>query len=182
MSYCAYVASLETETTNPNKKYHDEYYGFELFDDDALFGRLLLEINQAGLSWTTILNKEENFYKAYDQFSIAKIAAYDELDVERLLQDKGIIRNQLKIRAAIYNAKRILELQKTFGSFKTWLHLHIGLELPEWVQVFKGQFKFVGVEIVNEFLMSSGLLEGAHDSCCPVYEKYRNQLPKKLLS
>ncbi len=136
-----------------------------------MFCRLILEINQAGLSWTTILNKQENFRKAYHNFEIKKVAGYKEKDLTRLLDDAGIIRNRLKINAAIENAKTILQLQKQSGSFKKWLDSHHPKTREEWTRLFKQNFRFTGGEIVNEFLMSTGYLPGAHDQNCPVYKK-----------
>src|ERR1044072_3054307 len=95
-----------------HKNYHDKQYGFPIHDDNELFCRLILEINQAGLSWDTILKKEKNFRKAYHNFEIAKVAKYKEKDRARLLNDAGIIRNRLKVDAAIHNANVILQLQK----------------------------------------------------------------------
>ena len=134
-SYCEYVASLERN--NIHRIYHDTQYGFPIDTDDELFCRLILEINQAGLSWTTILNKQENFRKAYSNFEVKLVAQYGETEVERLLADARIIRNKLKIKAAIYNANKILEIQNTFGSFKNWLNQHQPLSLTEWVKLFK---------------------------------------------
>lgn len=102
-------------------EYHDNYYGFPIHDDNELFGRLILEINQAGLSWETILKKEVSFRKAYSNFDIKQVAAYTDKDRERLLADSGIIRNKLKINAAIENAKTIIILQDEFGSLQKWL-------------------------------------------------------------
>src|SRR4029077_10858566 len=99
-----------TERKALHKNYHDNYYGFPIHDDNELFGRLVLEINQAGLSWETVLKKEAAFRKAYHNFNIKKVAAYTQKDIERLLNDAGIIRNRLKINAAIENAKTILAL------------------------------------------------------------------------
>src|SRR6478735_3354723 len=121
-TYCGFVADLSDD--NVHKQYHDKEYGFPISDDNGLFARLVLEINQAGLSWTTILNKKENFFKAYDNFEIKKVAKYNEKKIEKLLNDAGIIRNRLKILAAIDNAKKVLELQKEFGSFKNWIDHH----------------------------------------------------------
>ena len=166
-SYCQYV--LEHQQDAFNKQYHDTQYGFPLDDDNQLFGRLILEINQAGLSWITILKKQENFRRAYDGFDIETVARYRESDRARLLSDAGIIRNKLKVNAAIENARRILELRKEYGSFKGWLDAHHPLSREEWTKLFKQNFKFVGGEIVNEFLMSTGYLPGAHDADCPVY-------------
>lgn len=177
MNYCDFVHQLPDGTDNPNKHYHDCEYGFPLYDDNALFGRFLLEINQAGLSWTLILKKQKNFYHAYAGFDIAKVANFTQEDRVRLLNDAGIIRNRLKINAAIVNAQRIVMLQKEFGSFKNWLDKHHPLPLDEWVKLFKKNFKFVGGEIVNEFLMSTGYLPGAHHKACPVYEKILQNNP-----
>jgi DNA-3-methyladenine glycosylase I len=132
---------------------------------------LILEINQAGLSWETILKKEETFRKAYSQFDIKKVSKYSEKDFVRLMNNPGVIRNRLKINAAIENAKTILQIQKEFGSFEKWLKHYHPKTKDEWVKIFKKTFKFTGGEIVNEFLMSIGLLPGAHDKNCPVYKK-----------
>jgi len=140
-----------------------------LQDDNELFGRLLLEINQAGLSWTTMLKKEENFRKAFHRFDIKKIAGYKEKDMQRLLSDTGIVRNRLKISAAIHNAQEVSKIQKKFGSFKNWLDCHHPRTREEWVQLFKKHFRFMGNEIVNEFLLSTGYLPGAHVHDCPVF-------------
>lgn len=168
-SYCDFC--LARDLDDVDRVYHDTQYGFPIDDDNELFGRLILEINQAGLSWRTILNKQENFRKAYSRFDITTIAGYGENDRERLLSDAGIIRNKLKVNAAIHNARAILELNKEYGSFKGWLDAHHPLEKDEWVKLFKKHFKFVGGEIVGEFLMSSGYLKGAHIESCPVYRE-----------
>ncbi|WP_242673256.1 DNA-3-methyladenine glycosylase I [Niastella yeongjuensis] len=160
---------MEEPRRSLHKHYHDNYYGFPIHDDDELFGRLIMEINQAGLSWETILKKEASFRKAYSNFSIKKVAAYKEADRERLMHDAGIIRNKLKINAAIENAKTIVTLQKEFGSFENWLQQNHPKTKEEWVKLFKKTFKFTGGEIVNEFLMSAGYLPGAHAPGCPVY-------------
>ena len=178
MSYCTFISTLNAGDKTAHKIYHDKQYGFPIHDDDELFCRLILEINQAGLSWTTILNKQEGFRKAYHNFSIKKVAAYKDKDVQRLLNDAGIIRNRLKVNAAIENAKAIIRIQKEFDSFKKWLaHQHPKTK-EEWVKLFKQHFKFTGGEIVNEFLMSAGYLPGAHDSACPVYKKVLKAKPK----
>lgn len=154
-----------------HKPYHDNHYGFPIHDDDELFCRLVLEINQAGLSWTTILKKQESFRKAYHNFNIKKVAGYKEKDFNRLMNDAGVIRNRLKIHAAIENAKTILAIQKEFGSFKNWIDKQHPLTKTEWVKVFKKTFRFTGGEIVNEFLQSTGYLPGAHDEDCSIYKK-----------
>jgi DNA-3-methyladenine glycosylase I len=159
MSYCDYVKNLPED--NLHKIYHDQHYGVRIEDDNELFGRLILEINQAGLSWNTILNKQENFRAAFDNFEIKKIANYSDEKILELLQDVGIIRNRLKVHAVINNAKKIVEIQNEFGSFKYWLDSHNEMSLADWVKLFKKHFKFVGGEIVNEFLMSTNYLSGA---------------------
>lgn len=176
MSYCTFCRDLED--SNVNKVYHDQFYGFPITDDNELFGRLILEINQAGLSWQTILKKEENFRKAYSNFEIETIAAYSEQDRERLLGDAGIIRNKLKVNAAIHNAQKILEIKREFNTFKNWLDVHHPLNITEWTKLFKITFKFVGGEIVNEFLMSTGYLKGAHDDDCSTLKKITRLNPK----
>lgn len=170
-TYCHYVAGLrETEPQNVHVVYHDTQYGFPIDDDNELFGRLILEINQAGLSWNTILLKQDNFRKAYDGFNIDKIANYGQADFDRLMADAGIIRNRLKINAAIHNAQIIQGLQKEHGSFKNWIVHHHPKSKFEWVKIFKKHFKFTGGEIVNEFLMSTGYLPGAHHPNCPIHK------------
>jgi len=162
---------MKDEKKAIHKPYHDHHYGFPLHDDNELFCRLVMEINQAGLSWETILKKEASFRKAYHNFNIKKVAAYTENDRKRLMADAGIIRNRLKINAAIENAKTILILQKEYGSFEKWLEHHHPKTKDEWVKLFKKTFRFTGGEIVNEFLMSIGYLPGAHTESCPVYKK-----------
>ena len=161
---------MKPEELSVHKIYHDTQYGFPILDDNELFCRLILEINQAGLSWTTILKKQEGFRKAYRGFDIKKVAAFKEKDTLRLLSDPGIIRNRLKVNAAIENAKAILILQKEKGSFKNWLDHHHPKTREEWTALFKQTFRFTGGEIVNEFLLSTGYLPGAHDENCPVYK------------
>ena len=158
--------------------YHDHEYGFPVTDDDRLFERLVLEINQAGLSWLTILKKREHFRKAFDDFSIARVARFTEKRREKLLADPGIIRNRLKINAAIENAKRILALQKSHGSFAAWLAAHHPRTKDEWVKLFKKTFVFTGGEITGSFLLSTGYLRGAHEEWCPVYAKIMKAKPR----
>jgi DNA-3-methyladenine glycosylase I len=158
--------------------YHDREYGFPLSGDDALFERLLLEINQAGLSWLTILKKRDGFRRAYDGFSVETVAAYDDTQRARLLADPGVIRNRLKVDAAIANARRILELRASHGSFDAWLDAHHPREKADWVRLFKKTFRFTGGEITGEFLMSIGYLPGAHHEACPVYEEVAASMPR----
>jgi DNA-3-methyladenine glycosylase I len=147
--------------------YHDQEYGFPVHEDDALFERLVLEINQAGLSWLTVLRKREAFRAAFHGFEIEKVARYGDEDRERLLADAGIIRNRKKVDAVIENARRILDLSGEHGSLKGWLDAHHPLERDAWTKLFKKTFLFTGGEIVNEFLVSTGYLPGAHRAGCP---------------
>jgi DNA-3-methyladenine glycosylase I len=178
MSYCAVIEKMQSEEKKAlHKNYHDNHYGFPIHDDNELFGRLILEINQAGLSWETILKKETSFRNAYSNFDIKKIAGYTEKDLERLLNDAGIIRSKLKVNAAIENAKKIVTLQKEYGSFEEWLEQHHPKTKDEWVKLFKKTFLFTGGEIVNEFLMSIGYLTGAHSESCPVHKEILKHKP-----
>jgi DNA-3-methyladenine glycosylase I len=181
MSYCFYIEKMQPEERKAlHKRYHDHFYGFPIADDNELFGRLVMEINQAGLSWETILKKEQSFREAYDDFDIGKVAAYTDLDRERLLGNAGIIRNRLKINAAIENAKTIQELQRQFGSFARWLDAHHPLGKADWVKLFRKTFRFTGGEIVGEFLMSIGYLAGAHDVNCPIHQQVIQKRPRWL--
>ena len=183
MSYCSAIETMHPEERKAlHKKYHDNHYGFPIHDDNELFGRLIMEINQAGLSWETILKKEDSFRKAYADFNIKKIAEFTEKDRERLLNDAGIIRNKLKVNAAIENAKTIISLQKEFGSFEKWLESHHPKTKEEWVKLFKKTFKFTGGEIVGEFLMSIGMLPGAHADHCVVNKEIAKKNPLWLKS
>ena len=164
MSYC------EVAPGHPlHGPYHDQEYGFPIRDDNRLFERLVLEINQAGLSWLTILKKRDAFHAAFDGFEIGRVALYGVRRRESLLANAEIIRNRLKVDASIENAKRLLGIQKSHGSFAAWLDAHHPLEKPEWVKLFKRTFVFTGGEITGEFLMSTGYLPGAHVESCPVY-------------
>ena len=175
--YCTYVATI-TDKNDVDKIYHDKHYGVRIEDDNELFCRLVMEINQAGLSWHTILVKENNFRKAYHNFDIKKVASYKEKDFERLMNDAGIIRNRLKINAAIYNAQQIKQLQKEFGSFRKWLDTQekeFCIDKKAWLKLFKKHFKFVGGEIVGEVLMSINMLPGSHGEEC-----FRYRLTNKV--
>jgi DNA-3-methyladenine glycosylase I len=149
-------------------------------DDAVLFERLVLEINQAGLSWALMLRKREAFQKAYEGFDLERVAAYGEAERSRLLNDAGIIRNRLKVEAAIENARRLLKVREQYGSFAAWLDQHHPLTKDEWVKLFRKNFKFTGGEIVNEFLMSTGYLPGAHTESCPIYSKIVAAHPRWL--
>lgn len=180
MSYCNYIPMMKEPSRTLHQNYHDYHYGFPIHDDNELFGRLIMEINQAGLSWETILKKEASFRKAYDNFNIKIIADYTQTDRERLLNDPGIIRNKLKVNAAIENAKTILQLQDEFGSFEKWLEYHHPKTKEEWVKLFRKTFRFTGGEIVNEFLMSIGYLKGAHSENCKIHQQILETNPMWL--
>ncbi len=151
--------------------YHDREYGFPLRDDAALFERLALEINQAGLSWLTILKKQDRFREAFEGFDVDRVAAYGARERRRLLGDPGIIRNRLKVDAVIENARRVRALRARHGSFAGWLDAHHPLSKAAWVRLFRETFVFTGREITGEFLMSVGYLPGAHAPSCPLYRR-----------
>jgi DNA-3-methyladenine glycosylase I len=157
--------------------YHAKEYGFPIRSDSKLLERLALEINQAGLSWLTILKKRDNFRAAFDGFDIDRVADYGKGERSRLLRDPGIIRNQLKIDAVIENARRIVELRDSHRSFARWLDAHHPLTKDEWVKLFKNTFKFTGGEITGEFLISTGYLPGAHVKTCPVFTRIAEKRP-----
>lgn len=163
-SYCAFAPSHPLHRT-----YHDTEYGFPLRDDARLFERLALEINQAGLSWLTVLKKQGAFHQAFEGFDLDRVAAYGPADEARLLADAGIIRNRLKVRAVIENARRLQTIRAQHGSFAAWLDTYHPRDHPAWQKLFKQTFIFTGGEIVGEFLMSTGYLPGAHEPGCPVY-------------
>jgi len=162
--------------------YHDEEYGFPLRGDDELFERLVLEINQAGLSWLTILKKRDAFRRAFDGFRVERVAAYGDAERARLLADAGIVRNRLKVDAAIENARTILRLRESHGSFAGWLDAHHPLAKEEWVKLFRKTFRFTGGEIVGELLMSTGYLPGAHHPGCPVFARVAALRPPWMTS
>jgi len=162
MSYCDFARGHPI-----HGPYHDEEYGFPIVDDNQLFERLVLEINQAGLSWETILRKRDAFREAYAGFHVARVARFTARDRQRLMRNAGIIRNRKKIDAAIENARRIVAL----GSFAEWLAAHHPLSKDAWVRLFRNTFVFTGGEITGSFLISIGYLPGAHDKSCPVYKK-----------
>lgn len=151
--------------------YHDDEYGFPLTADAALLERLALEINQAGLSWLTVLNKREAFHEAFEGFDVDRVAAYGPAEEARLLANAAIIRNRRKVRAVVANARRVQELRASHGSFAAWLEAHHPLAKADWVRLFKATFAFTGGEITAEFLMSTGFLPGAHRPDCPVYAR-----------
>jgi DNA-3-methyladenine glycosylase I len=160
--------------------YHETEYGFPLREDAGLFERLVLEINQAGLSWLTILMKRAAFRAAYDGFDVDRVAAYGRRERARLLRDPGIIRNRLKIDAAIENARRLKGIRDSHGSFASWLDAHHPLAKTEWVRLFRKTFRFTGGEITGEFLLSTGYLPGAHAPSCPIYRAIVGRRPPWL--
>ncbi|MEI5992609.1 DNA-3-methyladenine glycosylase I [Candidatus Enterococcus mansonii] len=172
------------ETNGKMKEYHDKIWGVPVYEDRRLFRKLILDINQAGLSWQTILNKEEAFDRAYDFFDIEKVAAYDEKKIEELLMNKGIIRNRKKIEAAIHNANKVLELQREFGSFSHYLWQFNGknvmrnaYEIQEKIpttnelsdrisnDLKRRGFKFIGSTIIYAFLEAVGLINDHVTTC-----------------
>ena len=165
-------------------KYHDEIWGVPVHDDQKLFAKLCLDLMQAGLSWRTILYKQENFEKAFDNFAIEKVAVYDEEKYSELMQDAGIVRNGLKIRAIINNAKRTLEVQKEFGSFNEYLwnftkgetimnnwrtleEIPVSSPLSDAISkdLKKRGFKFVGTTIIYAYLQAIGVVNDHLTSC-----------------
>ena len=162
--------------------YHDTEYGFPIRDEAVLFERLLLEINQAGLSWLLILRKRAGFRTAYADFLVDAVARFTEADYTRLLGDQKIIRNKLKIAAAITNAQKIQTFRDSHGGFANWLDAHHPLGLDQWCRLFKRNFKFTGGEITKEFLLSLGYLPGAHTIDCPIHTKIMVLEPPWLMA
>ncbi|KAB8172191.1 DNA-3-methyladenine glycosylase I [Lysobacter maris] len=163
--------------------YHDREYGVPQREEAVLFERLLLEINQAGLSWETILRKREGFRRAYDGFDVDTVAGYGEAERARLLADAGIIRNRLKVDAAIHNAGVIRAMRDSHGGFADWLDAHARdgdapRDKAAWVKLFKRTFRFTGGEITGEFLMSLGYLPGAHRADCPAMRRIAREHPR----
>jgi len=176
------------ENDEKMKKYHDEVWGVPVHDDQKLFGKLCLDLMQAGLTWRTILYKQENFEKAFDNFHIETVAGYDEAKYNELMQDAGIVRNQLKVRAIINNANRTLEIQKEFGSFDAYLwsftdgkiiknkwqsidEIPVSSPLSDTISkdLKKRGFKFVGTTIIYAYLQAVGVVND-HFTNCFCYE------------
>ena len=167
--------------------YHDEEWGLPLHDDRKLFEFLILEGAQAGLSWETILNKRDNYRAAFDQFDPAKIARYNQQKIQKLLVNAGIIRNRLKIAAAVQNAKAFIAVQNEFGSFDKYLWAFVdgrairrkpGDAVPAQTplsetlskDLARREFKFVGPTIIYAFMQAVGLVND-HDSTCFRYRE-----------
>lgn len=171
------------------QEYHDHEWGQPVFDDETLFEFLILETFQAGLSWITILNKRENFRKAFDNFEYKKIAKYSESKYESLLLDAGIIRNKLKIKSAITNAQLFMEVQNEFGSFSNFIWAYVNgkpivnqfktrAEVPATTALSdkiskdlkKRGFKFVGSTVIYAYMQATGLVND-HTIDCFKYPK-----------
>jgi DNA-3-methyladenine glycosylase I len=165
-------------------KYHDEEWGVPIHDDNKFFEFLLLDSFQAGLSWSTILNKRENFRKAFHNFDYKKISKYTEKDITRLLQNAGIIRNKLKIKSTILNAQKFQEIQKEFSSFSKYIWKFVNnkpiknkiknlIDYPSKTEIsdkisndLKSRgFKFVGSTIIYAFMQASGLVNDHTINC-----------------
>ena len=180
-AYCTFAPGHPVHAS-----YHATEYGFPQREESVLFERLVLEINQAGLSWETILRKRDHFHRAYHGFDVDRVAAYGERDRRRLLSDAGLIRNRLKVDAAIHNAGVVRGLRDSHGGFAPWLDAHARLDdgrlrpKDDWVKLFKRTFRFTGGEITGEFLMSLGYLPGAHRDDCPVQRVLRGLRAKPL--
>ena len=165
-------------------EYHDTEWGVPVYDDDTLFEFLILETFQAGLSWITILRKRENFRKAFDGFDYKKIANYNEKKYESLLQDAGIIRNRLKIKATITNAQAFIKIQQEFGSFSAYIweftngkpikNAYKSLnEVPATTELSdklskdlkKRGFKFVGSTVIYAHMQATGMVNDHTTEC-----------------
>jgi DNA-3-methyladenine glycosylase I len=165
-------------------RYHDEEWGVPVHHDRTLFEFLILEGAQAGLSWNTILNKRENYLKAFDGFDAERVARYDRRKIERLLRDPGIVRNKLKIASAVGNAKAFLQVQKEFGSFDAYIWQFVGgkprVNSPKTMKqvpartpesdamskdLKKRGFKFVGSTICYAFMQAVGMVNDHVVSC-----------------
>ena len=179
-SYCEAVAS--GKLSHIHKAYHDTAYGFPVENDNELFGKMLMEINQAGLSWNIVLKKKDTIKAAYANFDIDTVAAFDEEMIDEMLKNPGIIRMRAKINAAISNAQMIQKLQKEHGSYANWLDHHHPKPKEEWIKLFKKTFRFMGKETAKEFLMASGYLKGAHEDDCPIHEAIIKEKPRWLES
>ncbi|MBC8339474.1 MAG: DNA-3-methyladenine glycosylase I [Rhodospirillales bacterium] len=175
----------EAAKGNPiHESYHDTEYGFPLDgpldnknDERYLFELQSLELFQAGLSWELILKKRATTVAAFDNFDVDTVAAYGKKDTARLLNDAGIIRNKLKVASIIENANRIQGLRESHGGFAAWIAAHHPLDRDDWTKLFRKTFKFMGGEIVNEFLMCIGYLPGSHHADCPAYKRIAKRNP-----
>ncbi|MGM0240059.1 MULTISPECIES: DNA-3-methyladenine glycosylase I [Enterococcus] len=186
MHRCMWANSSKSE-----EKYHDEEWGVPVYDSQKLFRKLILDMNQAGLSWSTILNKSDNFDAAYDNFNIEKIAHYDEAKITELMQDAGIIRNRRKIEAAINNAQKVLEMEAGGLSFSDYIweftqgkvidgkrknitEVPVSNELSDEItkDMKKKGFKFVGSTTIYAFLQAVGIIND-HEIACFRYREVK---------
>ncbi len=165
-----------------HRPYHDHEYGFPAVNERVLCERLALEIFQAGLSWRLVLQKRPALAAALGNFEPERLAAFGDDDLNRLLADRSIIRNRRKLEAIVDNARRILALRRTHGGFHEWLCAHHPLSEEAWVALFRKTFRFMGREVVREFLMSIGELPGAHHPQCPVYPRILAAGPRWLMA
>lgn len=157
--------------------YHEHEYGFPLADETGLFERMTLEIMQAGLNWELVLRKREGMRAALAGFAVDRLAVLDAEAVARLLADERIVRNRLKVEAVVANARVVQGLRGSHGGFATWLAAHHPRSKSDWVKLFKRTFRFTGGEITGEFLMSIGILPGAHRPDCPVFARIAARAP-----
>ena len=176
--YCD--VAISPKKRDLHRSYHDLEYGFPGKGERALFELLCLEIFQAGLSWELVLKKRATTDAAFDDFDVDTVAAYGDTDVARLLDNPGIIRNRLKVASIIHNAGVVQSLRDSHGGFDKWLAAHHPRTHLDWVKLFRKTFKFTGPEVVNEFLMSTGYLKGAHRDNCPVHKKIVKTKPPWL--
>jgi len=158
--------------------YHDTEWGVPQHDDPILFEFLILEGAQAGLSWITILRKRENYRRAFDGFDVGRIARYTETDIARLLNDPGIVRNRLKIRSAIINARAFLNVQQAFGSFDGYLWRFTEADVLSKDMKARG-FRFVGPTICHAFMQAVGLINDHLTTCFRYREISRPPLPSR---
>jgi len=148
------------------QQYHDDEWGVPVEDDTAVFERLVLEIFQAGLNWRLILYKREALRRAFAGFSIPQVASFGEKEIERLLNDKAIVRNRRKIEATIENARIFSQLIRDHGSFKNYLAQFDGDDEAGLFREFKKRFRFMGPKIAGSFLQSVGKISAPHDPGC----------------
>ena len=146
-------------------------------DEAELFERLCLEIFQAGLSWLIVLKKRPALRDAFCAFEVDRVAAFSDADIACLMENAALIRNRRKIEAIIENARRLQEMRKE-GGFAAWLVAHHPQTKEAWVKLFRTRFLFTGGEIVGEFLMSIGILPGAHRADCPVHAEILAYKPR----
>ncbi len=173
--------------------YHDQEWGVPVYDDATLFEFLILETFQAGLSWITVLRKRDNFRKAFDRFNYKKIAKYDEKKIQELLQNPGIIRNKLKVRATVSNAQAFIQIQKEFGSFSAYIWKFVnGIPIQNKLSDYKKApantplsdtiskdlksrgFKFVGTTVIYAHMQATGMVND-HETKCFRYTEVQQE-------